>query len=427
MGEAIRLLPELGSFGKKLVKIEDSLSPHSSADRKSCVARRSLPFLNGHNKRLSVCFVGCYPPTRGRLAEYSYYLIEELHKVPQIGNIEIIADTTDCYSTERINSKITLHRMWKADKPTSLLRLPLKILRLKPHVVHFNVHMAVFGRSRIANFIGLSLPFVCRLMGLKTLVTLHNITETIDVEKAGFKNTVLNRIGTFAAIRLLTFASVITLTVKSYLRIFEGRYKCKKALWIPHGTWETNQNNGNSHLKHKRILYIGHTGPYKDLKLLFGAFSKLCQRRKDVKLIVAGASHPNYPGFLEEFKSVNSKGKVEFTGYVPDDKLPSLFEKACMVILPYYTCTGTSGVAHLASSYGVPIIATDLPEFRELADDGCGIVLSLHNPESLAKRMEQVLDDSDLSSQLVRRNLLFAQKRTWDKIADSFCNVYEHI
>ena len=387
----------------------------------------SFSFLNGHSKKLSVCFVGCYPPTRGRLAEYSYYLIEELHRFPQIGKLEIIADAEGDYTTERINSKITLHRVWKADKPASLLLIPLKILRLKPHVIHFNVHMAVFGRSRIANFVGLSLPFVCRLMGFKTLVSLHNITETIDVEKAGFSNTLLNRLGAFVAIKLLTLASVITLTVRSYLGVLETRYKCKKALWIPHGTWETHQSNGNNHSNPKRILYIGHTGPYKDLELLFAAFEKLSQRRKDVKLVIAGSSHPNYPGFLEGFESVNSKRNVEFTGYVPEDQLPSLFEKASVVILPYYTCTGTSGVAHLASSYGVPIIATDLPEFRELADEGCGIVLSLHDPELLAEKMEEVLDDLDLSSKLVRRNLLFAQKRTWDKIAGSFYEVYEHI
>jgi glycosyltransferase involved in cell wall biosynthesis len=386
-----------------------------------------IPFLNGPNKKLSICFIGCYPPTRGRLAEYSFYLIEELHRVPQIGSIEIIADAADDYTTKRINSKITLHRMWRADRPASLLRIPLIVLRLKPHVVHFNVHMAVFGRSRIANFIGLSLPFVCRLMGFRTVVTLHNITETIDVEKAGFSNTLPNRVGAFVAIKLLTFASAITLTVKSYLRILEGRYKCKKAVWIPHGTWEANHSNGNNHSNPKRILYIGHTGPYKDLGLLFGAFNRLSKRRKDVKLVIAGASHPNYPGFLEDFESVSSRRNVEFTGYVPEDRLPSLLEEVSMVILPYHTCTGTSGVAHLASSYGVPIIATDLPEFRELADEGCGLVLSLHDPESLADKMEEVLDNSDLTSQLVQRNLLFAKKRTWDKIADSFCNVYEHI
>jgi glycosyltransferase involved in cell wall biosynthesis len=389
--------------------------------------RDSLSFSNGQHVKLHVCFVGCYPPTRGRLAEHSYYLIEELHRLPEIERIEVITDRPELYKTKRINSKITVYRTWDVDNLVSLLSIPLKVSRLKPDVIHFNVHMAVFGRSRLANFIGLSLPFVCRLMGFKTIVSLHNITETIDVEKAGFHNTSLNRLGAFIAIKLLTLGSVVTLTVRSYLRVLESRYKCRKALWIPHGTWETRNNGGNNHLDPKKILYIGHTGPYKDLELLFEAFERIRRRRENVKLIVAGASHPNYPGFLEKFKSENSWHNVEFLGYVPDDLLLPLFDKVSAVILPYHTCTGTSGVAHLASSYGVPIIATDLPEFRELADEGCGIVLCPHDPESLAEKIVMVLDDPDLAGRLMRQSLLFARKRTWDKIARSYCQVYEQI
>ena len=76
---------------------------------------------------------------------------------------------------------------------------------------------------------------------------------------------------------------------------------------------------------------------------------------------------------------------------------------------------------------GVPIIATDLPEFRELAEDGCGMVLSLHDPEALAERIEQILNNPDLARELRERNLRFAQERTWDKIASLFCKVYEQI
>jgi glycosyltransferase involved in cell wall biosynthesis len=394
---------------------------------KTSKAPDALSFQNGKHRKLHVCFVGCYPPTRGRLAEHSYYLIEELHRFPQIGSIDVVTDAQQHFRTERVNGKITLHRMWDVDKPASLLLIPLKILRMKPDVVHFNLHMAVFGRSRITNFIGLSLPFVCRLMGLKTLVSLHNITETIDIEKAGFHDTLLNRLGSYFALKLLTYSSVVTLTVQSYLKILERRYKCKKALWIPHGTWETNHNNGNNHSKLKKILYIGHSGPYKDLELLLEAFRRLNRKRKGVKLIIAGASHPNYPGFLEKLRFGNSWRNVEFIGYVPNDQLLPLFEKVSAVILPYHTCTGTSGIAHLASSYGVPIIATDLPEFRELASEGCGMILSLHDPDSLAEKIRMVLDDPDLASQLTQRNLSFAQNRTWNKIADSYCQVYEQI
>jgi len=327
-----------------------------------------------------------------------------------------------------VNDKVTLHRVWKIDTPISLLFVPLKILRLKPDMVHFNVHLAVFGRSRLANFVGLSLPFVCRLMGLKTVVTLHNIIERVDVEKTGFRDTFLNRLGAFIAVKLLTLASVVTVTVRLYVRILERRYKCKKVFWIPHGTW------GGTFTKHvrtigrpfnpKTILYIGHTGPYKDLNLLFQAFEILNRKRSDVKLIVAGGSHPNYPDFLDKYRCDKRSPNVQFTGYVPDEKLQNLFEKVDVVVLPYHTCTGTSGVAHLASSYGVPIIATDIPEFRELIEDGCGIILSPNDPRALSQKMELILNNSELARKLRRQNLCFASKRTWDKIALQFCEVY---
>jgi glycosyltransferase involved in cell wall biosynthesis len=282
--------------------------------------------------------------------------------------------------------------------------------------------MAVFGRTRLANFIGLLLPFLCRLMGFKVVVTLHNIIERIDVEKTGFKNTFLNRLGVFIAYKFLTLSHVITLTMRSYVKLFKERYKCKRVVWIPHGTWKVDRVDPSKVSNSGIILYFGHSGPYKDLSLLLEAFKILKQRMK-VKLIIAGESHPNYPGFLEKYKSITSDD-VEFTGYVPEEKLPSLFGKATLVVLPYHTCTGTSGVAHLASSYGLPIVATDLPEFRELKEEGCGIILSRHDPETLAEKIELVLNNSELAYRLREKNLEFAKGRSWDKIAQLLLKVY---
>jgi glycosyltransferase involved in cell wall biosynthesis len=118
---------------------------------------------------------------------------------------------------------------------------------------------------------------------------------------------------------------------------------------------------------------------------------------------------------------------VLFTGYVAEDQLQSLFEKANAVILPYRTCTGTSGIAHLASSFGTPIIATDLPEFRELAKEGCGLLISAHRPEALAERMEQVIDNQKLALELRDRNFNFANSRSWEKVAIDFCALYNEL
>ncbi|MFX0137027.1 MAG: glycosyltransferase, partial [Candidatus Hodarchaeota archaeon] len=354
-----------------------------------------------------------------------YPLINELQRLPQIDHIDIIADTNKNRSIKKINDKITIYRTWKGENIPSLLSILHKISTLKPDIVHFNLHMAVFGRSRINNFIGLCLPFLCRIMGFRTIVTLHNIVERIDIERAGFSNTTLNRVGALIATKILTFASTITLNVQSYLRILERRYGCKSVYWVPHGTWIADPVS-YQHNNPRSILYFGYSGPYKDLDLLFNAFETLRKRRLDVKLIIAGASHPNYPDFLRKYVS-EKPDAVDFVGYIADHQLTSLFEKTDLVVLPYHTCTGTSGVAHLVSSYGLPMIATDLPEFRELTDEGCGIILSPHDPDEFSEKMEYILDNPDITQKLKDRNILFVNGRTWNKVAEQFYKVYHRL
>ncbi len=113
-----------------------------------------------------VVFVSSYPPVHGRLSEYAYNLIDELRKNPDVSHIDVITEVAGPAARENVGDKVTVHRLYRPDDPLSILAVPLKIIALKPDIVHFNVHMAVVGRSRVANFFGLSLPAICRAMGI---------------------------------------------------------------------------------------------------------------------------------------------------------------------------------------------------------------------------------------------------------------------
>ena len=379
---------------------------------------------------MNVCFVSCFPPSRGRLSEYAYYLLRELACFESIEKIHVFADKIEGGEVSFENGKIVVHRVWRPDSVLSLILLLLRILRVRPHLVHFNVHMAVFGRSRLANFVGLALPFFCRIFGLRTIVTLHNVFDRMDVEKCGFRSSFLNRLGAFLALKLVSFASLVTVTVRSYIRLMRERYGCRAVRWVPHGTWRVNVfkfNGGSFDSSHERnVLFIGHVGPYKNLDLLLRAYKMLDNGLK-VRLLIAGGSHPNFPGVLEEYRARCRDPNIRFLGFVPDEELPRVFEMADVVVLPYATCTGTSGVAHLASSFGKPIVATDLPEFRELMGEGCGIILAKHDPKDFAKKIELLLRDRRLAEELKNRSLRFASKRTWNKIAQQFFLCYLEI
>ncbi len=374
--------------------------------------------------KIKIVFVTNYPPRRGRLSEYALNLIDELQKCPSVSHIDIITEVSSNEVT-RISDKVTLHPVWKSDSPLSFILILKKIIALKPDIVHFNIHMAVFGQSRISNFVGLSLPFLSMIIGFKTIVTMHNFVDKIDIKKTGFKDTFINRLSAFLVTKLIASSSAVTLTMKSHTDFFNKRYHCKKAVTIPHGTWNNSSYTQEQVCEKDSILYIGHSGPSKDINLLFDTFNILERKHRGLKLIVAGTSHPNHPHYLDKYRK--NADNVFFTGYVPEDQLQALFEKANAVILPYHTCTGTSGIAHLASSFGTPIVATDLPEFRELTKEGCGLLVSAHNPQALASRVEEIIDNPRLALELKERNITFAASRSWNIVAEHFCSLYEEL
>jgi len=78
-------------------------------------------------KGLKICFISSFPPSRARLSEYAYPLINELQRLPQIGHIDIIADTTNNRTIKKINDKITIYRTWKGGNILSLLSILHKI------------------------------------------------------------------------------------------------------------------------------------------------------------------------------------------------------------------------------------------------------------------------------------------------------------
>ena len=120
------------------------------------------------------------------------------------------------------------------------------------------------------------------------------------------------------------------------------------------------------------------------------AFPLVMKKAPRAKLIVAGANHYTKPGYWESIRASLPPGlPVEFRGYIPEEAIPELFQTASLVVLPYDSATGSSGPAHQACEFGVPIVSAGIPDFRAMAEI-----------EDLAMRFYRVGDASDLAEQL---------------------------
>lgn len=377
----------------------------------------------GKKRGLRICFISSYPPNHARLSEYAKNLVTELAKRPAIEKLNLLTDQI-INSKGKLpdNSKIEIVRVWKEDNPLSILGVMVQILKLRPDVVHFSVGFQSFGKSRIANFTGLSLVFLCRLCGLKVVVLLHNLGEIVDLDKVNLKASFANKAGILVATRLILSASRVVVMVKSYAGYLRTHYKNKGILFIPHGSLGNDCVSIDP--EDKVVLMFGHMGPSKGLPTMLSAFERITKERSDVQLWVAGANHPNFPGYLDQFIK-NAPRKVVFKGYVPEEDLYQVFGMADVVVTPYLIALGTSGVFHLACGFGKPVVSSDLPEMREMVADGASAVLVRPgDADALKDAILKVLTNKEAAAKMCLQNLKFAQRERWSVVAKAYEEVY---
>jgi len=370
-----------------------------------------------------VCFISSYPPNRARLSEYAQNLVSALAELNSIESIYILADKTHyAVKCREINPKVKLHRVWRADSYFSVLNVLRYILQIKPDVVHFNISFQSFGKSKLTNFCGLSLICLCRLFGFHVLAGVHTLADVADLTKYNVKPTIVNKIGIHVATKMILSSQSVIVLVKAYGASLKERYKHKGVHYIPHGTTVNAQSKIDS--KDNVILLFGHMGPHKGLPVLLEAFKKIRAQKADAKLIVAGTNHPNFPNYLQQFIEMNIPN-VEYTGYVPQKDLAAIFRRAQVVVLPYHAAPGTSGVFHLACGYSRPIVASDLPEIRELVKDGASAILVCSgDSEALKNAILLLLNDPSIAAEMCEKNLKFALKESWGSVAKAYENAY---
>ncbi len=318
---------------------------------------------------MKICLVSSYPPNRGSLSEYSYKMLEELVKKREISSIIVLANEHEDAPAVEKEGKITVVRCWKSNSTLSIFNILAEVVKHRPSLVHFNLHLMSWGRTRINNFVGGMMPLAVKMLGYPVVVSLHNIGETIRLKEIkGISPSRLNMLGLRVVTKLLLSVDRVSVTLGHYVSILRERYRAENVVHIPHGSFDIKAKR--TYTGGKTILAFGHFSEYKNLPMLIEAFQEIREKDGEVRLIIAGASHPNFLGYIEDVKKrFREVPNITFTGYVPQDRLHDLFMSSTVVVLPYLTSTGCSGVFHLACGFAKPVVMSDLPDFRKMLEE----------------------------------------------------------
>lgn len=388
---------------------------------------------------MKLAIVTAYPPSKVTLNEYAYHLVKQLRQKDNVTELVLLTDRTEIEKDidfKEFGCKVTVKECWSFNSYKNLFSVTKAIKHVKPDGVLFNLQFMKFGDKKIPAALGLMLPLVCKLNNIPNIVLLHNILEEVDLASAGFtSNKLMQRIYGFigtSLTKLILQADTVAVTMQKYVDILEYKYLSPNVELIPHGTFEIpKEPDYMLPAGPLQIMTFGKFGTYKKVEEMIEAVELVRERTNlELEVVIAGTDNPNVPGYLakvqQDYKHVPN---VRFTGYVEEHEVPKLFNESAVVVFPYTSTTGSSGVLHQAGSYGKAVVMPDLGDLALLVqDEGYkGEFFEPANIESLAFAIEAIVTNESYRLHLAESNYKAATAHPMSKIVDMYLEQFQEI
>lgn len=171
----------------------------------------------------------------------------------------------------------------------------------------------------------------------------------------------------------------------------------------------------------KYFLYVGTLQPRKNIITLIHAFNEIQKRNKNFELVIAGKKGWMYQSLFQEVLNLGLSRKVFFTDYITDKQLIFLYRHAYVFIMPsLYEGFGIPVLE--AMSYGCPVISSYTSSLPEVGGDAC-LYFNPLDTKSLITKMEQLIHDIKLRTELIKKGKERIKLFSWEKCAEETLNL----
>jgi O-antigen biosynthesis protein len=149
------------------------------------------------------------------------------------------------------------------------------------------------------------------------------------------------------------------------------------------------------------VFYARHVTPRRAVGLGVLALAALHRRRPDVRIVLFG-----------DRKALKAPFPYEHLGVAGHEELSWLFSEATVGLC--LSMTNFSLIPQEMLACGLPCVDLDRPSSRSVFGDDGPVALADFSPDSLAARIERLLDDEGEWSRRSRQGVDFVAPHTWD-------------
>ena len=175
------------------------------------------------------------------------------------------------------------------------------------------------------------------------------------------------------------------------------------------------------------VLYLGRIDIHtKGLDLLVSAFAQVAARRPDVELAIAGRGREREAARLRRLVAASpARARIRVIGPVGEAEKCELLRRCRVFCMPSrYEGWGIAAIE--AAAAGKPVVGTAVSGLCDaVMDEQTGLLVAPEQPAALAAGLERLLADQDERTRLGRNARRWAQRFSWDRIAEEQLTAYE--
>jgi glycosyltransferase involved in cell wall biosynthesis len=164
------------------------------------------------------------------------------------------------------------------------------------------------------------------------------------------------------------------------------------------------------------VVCLGRLVKMKNVASLLKAWKLVTAELEGARLRIIGDG-PERKNLEKLADALSISGSVTFEGATQERKW-ALLEQASVLAFPSLQ-EGFPLVLLEAMAAGLPVVAYDLPVFRDFMNDGeHGYLVPLDDHQQMANRLLKLLQNDSLRQEISYRNAGYAQRFTWERATD---------
>lgn len=393
------------------------------------VEERSVPLWPTHPRPMlpsRVAIIGNYLPRKCGIATFTTDLCDAIHA--EYKATELLAlpvnDTPEGYSyPARVRFELSQDEVTSYRQAADFLNFSNIDLVCLQH------EYGIFGGSAGAHILDL-----LRRLHMPVVTTLHTVLREPNADQ----RSVMEEIAALSD-RLVVMSRQSAEILQEVFHVPKSKIDL-----IPHGipslafTDPTFYKDAFGTEGKDVLLTFGLLSPNKGIENVIQALPSILSRHSNVVYVISGVTHPHilrregekYRQSLQKLtRDLGVQDNVVFRNrFESPQELVELIGSADIYITPYkHKGQVVSGTLAYALSAGKAIISTPYLHAIELLDEKRGALVPFDDPEAIAAKTVELLDNGTARHAMRKRAYLYSRDMVWDRVAKQYMGSFERV